>query len=306
VFELGEGLYLHGERAGGFHASVGTLVRREGDTWFTDRPHASDYTVRDKAFARTLFPLVEATDVTDASAEGMALDGNAAANPVILNGCRGGGAYSIRSARVAFRKLLIRDCNTEGVSFQTCDDLEVADCRIERCAGNGLHPGSGSNRFHVHGCRVARCGACGLFYCLRVRDSVLEDCVFEDCGSHGLSIGSRDTGHVNRRLTIRGCGGAGVFIRRCSRADGAHNNLFESCTLEENCAAGGEAEVVVQGETVGTQVVSCSIRRREGKPGILVKPEVLSFHAEGNDISPPGADAVVDRRGESVDFEPAF
>ena len=335
AFELGDGIYLHGEHAGGFHATVGTLVAYEDNTWFTNRPHSTDYTVRDKAFARTLFPLVEATDVSDASAEGLALDGNAAENPVMINGCRGGGAYAIRSARVAFRNLLIRDCNCEGISFQTCDDLEVADCRIERCAGNGLHPGSGSNRFHVHGCRVLRCGACGLFYCLRVRDSVLEDCVFEECGSHGVSIGSRDTGHVNRRLTIRGCGGAGVFIRRCSRADGAHDNLVENCKLEENCAAGvprgegvsplrregilpshvsssssssssGEAEIVVQGETVGTQIVSCSIRRRPGKPGILVQPEVISFHSKGNDIAPPGADSVVDRRGEPIDFEPGF
>ena len=306
AFRLGDGVYIHDRAGGGFYATVGTLVRREGATWFTDRAHVHDYTPRNEAVVQTLFPLVSASDVAGACVEGLTVDGNPSENPVAINGCRGGGVYAIRSRNVIFRDLLVRDFSGDGISFQTCDDLEIARCRVERCTGGGVHPGSGSNRFHIHDCAVRDNGGCGLFYCLRVRDSLLEDCVFEGNGSHGVSIGSRDTGHVNRRLTIRNSGGAGVFLRRCSRADGAHDNLVAACTIEENCTKDGEAEVVVGGATEGTRLLGNAILRRQGKPAILVHPEVLTLELAGNTIHPPGADAILDRRGQEVSFEPQF
>ncbi|NLE66643.1 MAG: right-handed parallel beta-helix repeat-containing protein [Lentisphaerae bacterium] len=305
AFAMGDGVYIWDAAAWGFYATVGTLISRRGDTWFYDQRHSGDYTPRDRAVVQTLFSAVSARDVTGAAVEALAIDGNAAEN-LPLNGCRGGGVFAHRCREVAFRDLIIRDFHGEGISFQTCDDAEIGGCRIERCRGSGIHPGSGSNRFHIHHCTVRENTGCGLFYCLRVRDSVLEDCLFEANGQHGVSIGTRDTGHVNRRLTIRGNGGAGVYLRRCSRPDGPHNNLVEACAIEENCAADGEAEVVVQGATAGTRLIGNSIRRRPGKPGIVINPEIEELELSGNRIAPAGDGAIVDRRGQPADFEPTF
>ncbi len=294
-FEPGDGVILSDRNAVGFYQTVGTLVRREGDAWITSRPHAHDYHARSDGLMRTLFPVVSAVDVSDARVEDLLIDGFAAGNEM-LNGCRGGGFFAHRSSRVAARRLTVRHFNGEGFSFQTCDDLVLEGCVAEDCSGNGFHPGSGSNRFVIRGCTARRCGACGLFYCLRVRDSLLEDCVFEGNGSHGISIGERDTGHMNRNLTIRENGGAGVFLRPGGADVAAHGSRIEGCRIECNAARDGEAEVVLQGAASGVALIGNRIRRREGRPGLLVKPEMPVFDMRDNTFEPPGSEAVIDQR----------
>jgi hypothetical protein len=294
-FAAGEGILIADARASGFYQTQGTLVRREDDTWFYSESHAHDYNARNGGVVKTLYSVVSAIDVYDARLEGVSIDGNAAENDA-LNGCRGGGFFAHRANRTAVVDVAVRNFNGEGFSFQTCDDLELDRCLAEACTGNGFHPGSGSNRFRIHHCRATDCGVCGLFYCLRVRDSVLEDCVFERNGSHGVSVGGRDTDHVNRRLTIRGNGGAGFFFRPGDRSLAAHRNRVEGCRIENNCTRDGEAEIVLQGETDGVVLTGNTIVRRADRPGILVKPEMPAFEASGNSIEPGGADAVLDMR----------
>jgi hypothetical protein len=169
---------------------------------------------------------------------------------------------------------------------------------VEACTGNGYHPGSGSNRFHMKDCVARRNKGCGLFYCLRVRHGLLEDCLFEKNGSHGISVGERDTDSVNRHLTIRGNGGAGVFIRPCAHTNAAHRTRIEGCTLDRNCAGNNEAEaeILLQGETEKLQIIGNTIRRRPGKPGIRVRSQVLSCELKDNQVEPAGPDAIVDER----------
>ncbi len=295
TFVLGEGILLSDDTSGGFLQTASTLVRREGDIWFTSVPHAHDYRARDNGLARTLYPVVSAVDVEEVVLENLTIDGNAAQNER-LNGCRGGGLFAHRSDDVTVREVMVHSFDGDGFSFQTCDDLELRDCVAEECTGHGFHPGSGSNRFHIHHCRASRCGECGLFYCLRVRDSLLEHCTFEENGSHGVSIGSRDVDHLNRDLTIRHNGGAGIYLRPGERATAAHRNRIENCTLVGNCRDGGEGEVVLQGEAEGVQVVGNTIRRCGGTPGLLIKAEMPPFVWRDNVIEPEGEGAVVDRR----------
>ena len=295
IFEPGDGVIIGDDNSGGFYQTVGTLIRREGDTWITTYPHAHDYHARRNGFVKTLFPVISAVDVEDAVVEEIVVDGNPSENET-MNSCRGGGFFAHRANRIVARRIVVRNFNGEGFSFQTCDDLELDSCLAERCSGNGLHPGSGSNRFHIHDCVARECGACGLFYCLRVRDSILENSTFEGNGSHGVSIGGRDTGHINRNLVIRNNGGAGVYLRPGGKDVAAHGNRIESCTIEENCTDEGEGEIVLQGETEGIRVVGNTIRRRPGTPGILIMPEMLSFEEGDNTIEPGGEHAVVDRR----------
>lgn len=298
VFEAGEGVWIRDDRAGGFYTTVGTLVRREGDTWFTSRPHRHDYHPQANAVVETVFPVVSAYDICDASLEDLAIDGNRSENPTMITGCRGGGVFVMRSHRVVVRRVTVQDCNSDGLSFQTCDDMELAECLVEGCSGNGYHPGSGSNRFHIHGCVARGNGQCGLYYCLRVRDSLLEDCTFEDNASHGVSTGARDTGSINRNLTVRNNGGCGFFFREHTRSDAPHANTIERCTFEHNGAEEGEAEILIQGEVDGTRLTANAIRPREGKPAVLIRPGVLSVEMADNEIE-GGGEAVVDLRSAS-------
>lgn len=297
VFELGDGVIVRDNHAFGFYTTVSTLVARDGDTWFTSRPHNHDYLARSEAVVETQFPVVSAYDVSDAAIENLTIDGNLPENPVRLNGCRGGGFFALRCWRVKVRQVTVHNLNGDGFSFQTCDDTELAHCEAHDCAENGFHPGSGSNRFHIHHCLSRANGGCGLFYCLRVRDSLLEDSEFVGNGSHGVSIGSRDTGHRNLRLTIRDNGGCGVFFRPDAPVDSPHGNSVEQCVIENNAAKGGEdaAEILLQGGPSGVQIIGNSVKPRSGVPAVLIRQEMPPFVMRDNRL-PAAADAVRDLR----------
>ena len=303
AFNIGDGIWMGDDNSGGFYTTVATLVRREGDMWFVNRPHPHDYLDRSNGVVYTLFPMASAYDADDASIEHLTIDGNKAENPVMLNGCRGGGVFALRCRRLKVLNLHIRDANTEGVSFQTCVDPEVAHCLVEHCTGNGYHPGSGSTGFHIHHCEARYNGACGLFYCLRVKNSLLEHCTFEHNADHGVSTGARDTDSLNRNLTIRQNGGCGFYFRDDSELNAAHNTVIQACTFAENCgdpAMESDAELLIQGGTDGVRLLDNQITRRPDKPAVILGARLTNFALEGNTITPDGEGAVIDRRVEAV------
>lgn len=282
AFTPGMGVIVSSAKTGGFLDTTGTLVRREGDAWFLDRAMNMDYLKEDDGCVRTLFPLVSAVEIEDATVEDILLDGNGAANER-MNSCRGGGFYARASNRIAARRLIVRDYNGEGFSFQTCDDLVLEDCTAERCGGNGYHPGSGSNRFRMIRCAARECGACGLFYCLRVRDGLVEDCLFENNRTHGIGVWSRDERNTNRRLTVRGNGHCGLMTLAVPEEQSPHGLVVEECLFEKNCAEAGEAEIMLDAPARNMRIARNRLRPRAGKGGLLAKDTVPPFAHEGND-----------------------
>ena len=302
LFQPGEGVWILDDNAGGFYTSVATLTRFEHGLWYVNRPHPHDYLERSNGRVYTLFPVVSCYDTEGATVENLTIDGNMAENPVMLNGCRGGGVFAMRSAGFKALGLHVHDVNSEGISFQTCTNPEIAHCVIEDNGGTGLHPGSGSTGFHIHDCVSRRNKVCGLFYCLRVQHSLLEDCVFEDNGDHGVSTGARDTDSLNRRLTIRRNGGCGFYFRDDSALNAAHRVVIEDCDISGNCLdphGDGKAEVWVQGATDGVRLRRCAITR-DGQPCVLLGPELTDFQMAENVITPAGEGAVVDQRPVGV------
>lgn len=298
IFEYGDGVIIGDDNSGGFYESIGTLVARDGDTWFSSTAHAHDYTDIYHGCVKTLFPVISAIDINDAKVSAITIDGNAENNEY-LNSCRGGGFFAHRSNRLVGENITVRNFDGEGFSFQTCDDLTLDGCLTEQCSGNGFHPGSGSNWFHIINCTARNCGSNGLFYCLRVRDSILENCCFEDNRGHGVSIGARDTGHINRNLTIRNNDGAGIYLREGEQEIAPHGNQIINCVIENNCQKDGEAEIVLQGAAEEIQVIGNKIYRRDDRPGILVKSDMGDFTEDDNTITPYGSNAIVrmsDRR----------
>jgi len=291
-FSVGDGVLISSQRAGDFLDTVGTLVRRTGDTWFLDRVMNCNYTEQDAATVKTLHSLVDAIDIEDAAVEDLTLEGRAAENDP-LNGCRGAGFYAYRSRRITARRVTARDVNGDGFSLQVSDAIELDGCIAEDCRGSGFHPGSGSNRFHIHHCTARRCET-GLFYCLRVRDGVLEDSAFEDNRGHGILIWARDDRHLNRRLIIRHNGGCGICFMDNPPGQTSNGHTFEACRLESNCRTDtGPAEILLQGGARDVRLIGNRIVRRPGIPGILVAPGMPPFEDENNTIEPPGPDAVV-------------
>ncbi len=242
-FSVGMGVLVTDSRAGGFYDTQATLTWRQGDRFGTSRMLNHDYARNASGRVLSLFPVIRAEGVEDASVSDLAVDGNRAQNPDSLNGCRGGGVFLLQSHRLTLLNLRVANVNGDGISFQQCEETIVESCTSEDNTGLGLHPGSGSVKPILRRCTCRRNGADGIFYCLRVSFSLCEGCVIEDNGRHGISIGGRDTDHLIRNNTIRHNGGCGVFFREHDRVMAGNRVCLEANELAGNCQRLGEAEI---------------------------------------------------------------
>lgn len=243
-FHVGMGVHVTDKLAMGFYTTVATIIGIDGERLFLDRMLNHDYGPGAAAVAVSVFSLVEADHVTDASVEGLCLDGNKDEETFELNGCRGGGVFIYQSRRVAVRGVEVRNYRGDAVSFQQNIDITIAGCKVHHNVGGGLHPGSGSVRYLLQDNRVHDNGRCGIFYCLRTTHSICRNNVIENNGEAGISIGERDTDHLIAGNVIRGQGGPGVLFRTPARRSGDRVRL-EGNVIGGNCRTAGAAEIEI-------------------------------------------------------------
>jgi len=300
-FRVGMGVLVTDSRAGGFYDTQATLTWREGDRFGISRMLNHDYARGASGRVMSLFPVIRAEGVEDASVADLAVDGSRAQNPDVLNGCRGGGIFLLQTRRVALRGLCVANVNGDGISFQQCEATLIEGCTCEDNSGLGLHPGSGSVRPILRNCVCRRNGADGIFYCLRVSFSLCEGCVIEDNGRHGISIGGRDTDHLIRNNTVRNNGGCGVYFREHDRVMAGNRVHLEGNDVAGNCLRLGEAEVHLAAALADVHV----LRNRVGPASPRVAGIRVAEGTEGvvlheNEIAGDPASAIVIEGDRSV------
>jgi len=251
AFRVGDGVSIADkDNGGGFSVTTATLTAQTGPATFRlSGPLYLDYLVSLGATAKLAFPLIGGWQVKDAAVEGLVLEGNRD-KAQYLNGCRGGGIYLFECERVAIRNCTVRGYNGDGISFQVSAHVTVEDCLVEKNAGLGIHPGSGSKSPVVRRCRSLTNGSDGLYVCWRVTHGLFEDNEIRGNERAGVSIGHKDTDNLFRRNTIVQNLAAGVLFRNESEAMGAHRNVFENNRILDNAADSKRnpaAAVVVQG-----------------------------------------------------------
>jgi polygalacturonase len=298
-FEVGYGVAIRDDNAGGFHTTVARITGRNGNTFSIDNPLMSDCMVRDKAKAATVFPVISAYNVEGARVENVIIDGNKESN-VHLNGCRGAGIFLYRAFGTVIQSCVVRNYNGDGISFQQSNDVSVVDCVSEDNAFLGIHPGSGSQRPLVRKCIARRNGTDGLFLCWRVRHGLFEDNVLEGNGRFGISIGHKDSDNLLRRNLVRLSHRDGVYFRNESLGMAAHRNRLEDNIIENNGTGGQAAGICIRGQTNSLVFKNNSIRdtRPEGSQtqtvGIRIEKKVGEVVLEGNKID--AKTQIVDRR----------
>lgn len=284
-FAVGYGVAIWDDRSGGFHTTVARITGRRDNTFSISNPLMADCTVRNKAKAATVFPVVSGYHIEAARIENLIIDGNKESN-LHLNGCRGAGIFLYRAFGTAIQGCVVRNYNGDGISFQQSNDVTVADCVCEDNASLGIHPGSGSQRPIVRGCVARRNGTDGLFLCWRVRHGLFEDNVLEHNGRFGISIGHKDSDNILRRNKVRLNAREGVFFRDESLGMAAHRNRLESNVIEDNGGAG----ISIRGHTNDLVFVDNTIRdTRTGQSqtqtvGIRIGAQVGDVVLDGNVI----------------------
>jgi parallel beta-helix repeat protein len=249
-FEIGRGVYVGSKTQQGFLGVCATLLNSSNNYFTLSRSMNADLMVADGGFAATVFPVISGYHLEDARVENLAVDGNRAENPTRVDGCRTAGIFLYRGDHCVTSHCVVRDYNGDGISFQQSNDVEVGDCVVERCAGFGLHPGSGSQRPIVKNCRAVANGDDGFFFCWRVRGGVAEGNWLENNGGHGMSIGHKDSDNFVRGNTIIGNRRGGVYWRAETEPMAAHRILFENNTVRDNEGWG----LFVDGTTQGTVI----------------------------------------------------
>ncbi len=274
-FEIGGGVYVASRTQRNFHGVCATLLNRD-DRYFTlSRAMNADIMVADGGFAATAFPVISGYNLEGARVENLRVDGNRAENPTVVDGCRAAGIFLYRGDACLIRGCVVRDYSGDGISFQQSNDVVVEDCVVERCAGLGLHPGSGSQRPTVRNCRAVANGGDGFFFCWRVRGGVAEGNWLEANEGSGMSIGHKDSDNRIRGNTLIGNRRGGVLWRAESEPMAAHRVIFEGNTVRDNYnwglfVDGATQDTVIRGNVIedtgsGTQTVAIRIGKQAGR-----------------------------------------
>lgn len=272
-FSIGDGFILSDNKSGGFKDTQGTIIGRDLDVLIASTRHETDYWHTRDGIVKTLYPLVSVKEEHNVLVQNLLLDGNTAENDK-LNGCRGGAFFAHFADDISVHNVHVDNFNGEGFSFQTCERMHISDSSATGCTGNGFHPGSGSLDFHIHHCRGCHNQDSGLFYCVRVRNGLLEDCEFNYNKRFGVSIGERDVGSMNRQLRCNNNGGAGIYFRNGDVMTAAHDTVIESCELLDNGDAESIGQIHVQGAVHGVRISESTLR---GDCGVFISPDVESI-----------------------------
>ena len=303
-FEVGRGVAIWDDRAGGFHTTVARITGRNGNTFSIDKPLMADCMVNNKAKAATVFPVVSGYNIKGARIENLIVNGNKEAN-IHLNGCRGAGIFLYRAFGTVISDCMVLNYNGDGISFQQSNDVEVLNCISEGNASLGIHPGSGSQRPVVRKCVARRNGTDGLFLCWRVRHGLFEDNILSDNGRFGISIGHKDSDNLLRANVIRMNALNGVFFRNESLGMAAHRNRLEDNLIVDNGADGEAAGIRIRGQTNDLVFKNNTIRDTRPEElqtqtvGILIEQKVGKVVLDGNTIE--AKTAIDDRRPEKTE-----
>jgi predicted amidohydrolase len=258
-FEVGDGVAIWDDDAGGFHTTVATITGKDGDTFAISKPLNADCMVGQKARAATVFPVVSGYDVEGAVVEDLVIDGARARN-VHLNGCRGAGIFLYRAHGTVLRRCRVHDYSGDGISFQQSNDVQVLACVSEDNTHLGIHPGSGSQRPRVASCVARRNGEDGLFLCWRVRHGTFTENQLIENGRFGISIGHKDTDNWLAGNVVRANGHDGIRFRDESEGMAGHRNRLERNVIEDNGRDEPAAGIRIDGETRGVVLRGNTIR----------------------------------------------
>lgn len=282
-FTIGLGVYVASKTMRNFLGNCGTILNSRSNCFTLSRSLNADILMTDGGFAATIYPVISGYNLEDARVENLAVDGNRVENPTKVDGCRTAGIYLFRSDNCVISNCVVRDYNGDGISFQQSNDVNVEGCVVERCAGFGLHPGSGSQRPSVTNCRAIANGDDGFFFCWRVRGGVAEGNWLEDNGGYGMSIGHKDSDNLVRRNTIIGNKLGGVYWRQETEPMAAHRVTFENNTVRDNEGWGIFVDGATHGTIIRSNIVEDTGSGRQ-KIGIRIGKQAGEVFLEANSI----------------------
>jgi hypothetical protein len=286
-FQVGDGICIRAKEVsnGGLEVIKRTLVARNGNRFKLDTGLRKNVWLMGEPKVESLFPLFSGENVADVTFENIAIDGNKANNGN-LDGNYAGCIWLQDCNRITIRKVIARNYNGDGISWQICHDVLTEDCHSHDHAGYGLHPGSGSQRSVIRRNRLVG-NDLGLFFCWGVKWGLAENNYIEGSRRHGISIGHHDTDNLVRDNEVRSSGEVGILFRkeRAAAFQGNRNRIEKNRILGVTKEAG--IGIDVQGQTQSIHILGNEIRETQAplkRVGIRIGPDTEQITLADNRI----------------------
>jgi hypothetical protein len=298
-FCVGDGVVLRAKNPhhGGPTVIKRTLVARSGNRFKLSAGLRENLWLSGKPTCASLFPLLTSERTSNVVIENLTLDGNGKNNEN-LDGNYAGCIFLQDCQKYTIRGVTARNYNGDGISFQICHDVVVADCHSHDHTGLGLHPGSGSQRPVLKNNKLDR-NSIGLFWCWGVKFGLAEGNKIAGNRDYGVSIGHCDTDNVMRDNDISGSGKVGILFRDEARGRDfwPNRNLVEKNRIVDSGGDDGVG-IDIRGSTKDVRLLGNVLRetRSPGKRvGIRIAAQVERLEMADNRIE-GFATAVADSR----------
>lgn len=213
--------------------STAFVVKVEGNNLFIDHPLEYSYSASDGGTVSNACSLVSVSDAENVTIDSLTIDGNRDNNDAI-SGHRGGGVYLFRVKKIIVRNVQVKFFKSDGISWQTTEDVTIKNCEVRNCANAGLHPGTGTVRTKIDGNYCHDNDVFGIFVCWNVTIGAVTGNRFDHNGKFGICTGHMDTDMVfeNNEISRNGCDG--VHFRKEAAENAPHRNVFRGNTVENN------------------------------------------------------------------------
>ena len=288
-FEVGYGVCLRAKTPhhGGSNVIKRTIIAKEGNRLWFDRSLEKNFWADHEAQISTLFPILSGEHICDVEIRDLVLDGNKSNNGH-FDGNYAGCIFMQDCERIKIDNVEARNYNGDGISWQICHDVTVANCRSLSNADLGLHPGSGSQRPIMKDNYLAG-NRLGLFFCWGVKHGVAENNRILNNRQYGISIGHRDTDNIIRHNQIEGSGEVGITFRNePNEGRSPHRNIVENNRIANSGSDKDGIGIDIQGETQSITIRENQITEmREGGEhvGVQIGEKTANILLEKNEFS---------------------
>jgi hypothetical protein len=233
-FKPGMGIAVYdSKQRRGWDVSTAVITSIKDSTIYIDNYLQRDYSAADGGTVSNACSVISAVEADNVKISNLTVDGNRKTNDVI-DGCRAGGVYLHKVHNATVENVIVRDFNSDGISWQITEYVTVKNCEVSGCASIGLHPGTGSPYTLIEGNNSHNNDDYGLYVCWRVRNGIALKNELHNNGRNGISTGHKDTDMLYADNHIYENGSDGVNLRNDGPLNAPHRSIFKNNLVENN------------------------------------------------------------------------
>ncbi len=233
-FRVGMGVAIYDDtQRSGWDLTTANITAIKGNDIYIDDYLLRDYHADKKGTLSNSCSVISAVEAENITISNLTVDGSRESNDMI-DGCRAGGIYLHKVNKALVENVIVKNYNSDGISWQLTEYVTVKNCEVFGCSNSGLHPGTGSPYTMIEGNNSHDNGGYGLFVCWRVRNGIVRNNIFKNNGKNGICTGHKDTDMLYIGNTIAENGADGIHLRGELPMNAPHRSIFKNNLIENN------------------------------------------------------------------------